>query len=149
MPSAFDVMFGPEPEEKPKPGPGKPGLFRPSFVKRTTRNVEQWFDIAELWSYVKEEIKNIPEGTRVDIPVAQITNPGLSEEKAARETAQFFAMMPAISGMDARRAWDTVLGPFLDEVEEALNAKRPKELTGKLKFDVAPDSSVMLFYVER
>jgi hypothetical protein len=51
--------------------------------------------------------------------------------------------------VDSRSAWDRVLGPFLDDVEAALNEAKPKEIQGRLRFDVAKDSSLTLFYVDR
>lgn len=147
MAGLFDAIFGPVPEEK-KPV-GKPGLLRPSFVKRPSTNVEQWFDVTALWNHVKTQYKSASRSGKAEIPVVQITHPGIDEGRAASETAYFFSKQKDIAGMDSRTAWDRVLGPFLDEVEEVLNAHKPKDLEGILKFDVAPDSSLTLFYVER
>jgi hypothetical protein len=143
--SIFDVMFSSgEAEEKPK---GQQGLLRPSFVKRSGINVSQWFEIEPLWEHVKAHVKDAPRGRRIELPLVQITHPGLDEARAAYETAYFFDKVKEISNLDTKAAWDRVLLPFLDEVEETLNAKKPKELPGRLRFDVAPDSSLTLFYM--
>lgn len=146
--SIFDVMFGPEPEE-PKKVVQQPGLLRPSFVKRSAVNVEQWFDPPALWEYVKEKRRGVPHGVAVEIPVAQITHTGLDEATAVNEIAYFFGKQRDIQGVDSRAALDRILTPFLDDIEEALNAKRPQGLVGRLRFDVAPDSSLTLFYIEK
>jgi hypothetical protein len=146
--SIFDDLFGPEPEE-PKKVVQQPGLLRPSFVKRSSINIDQWFDPAQLWDYVREKRKGVPHGVPVEIPVAQITHPGLDEPRAVDEIAYFFGKQRDIAGMDTRAALDRILTPFLDDIEEALNVKRPKELGGRLRFDVAPDSSLTLFYIEK
>lgn len=139
----LDIFFAPGPEEKPKEA--KAGLLRPGFVRRPVVKIEDWFDSAALWEYVKTERRKGPS----PLPVVQITHPGLDEGRAAYETAYFFGKQKEIANMDTRGAWDRVLGPFLDDVEEALNARKPKEVEGRLRFDVAPDSSLTLFYVER
>jgi hypothetical protein len=147
MADAFDFMFGPIPEEKPKVE--KAAFSRPSFVKRSRIDVDQWFDVGDLWKHVKESLKKTTSSGRIEIPVVQITHPGLSEDQAASEAAYFFGKERDILNVDARTAWDRILGPFLDEVEEALNSKKPEGMGGKLHFDVGRDSSVTLFYIDR
>jgi hypothetical protein len=86
---------------------------------------------------------------RVEIPMLAITAPGVSEDEAAYETAAYFGKTRDIDRFDGREAWNRVLIPFLDAVEEALNEKKPEDLVGKLRFDVAPDQSLTLFYIEK
>lgn len=148
MPDIFDDLFGPKPQDKPKAAPPAKGMLRPSFVKKAVINVDQWFDIDALWEYVKTQMKTAPRGSKIELPVAQITHPGLDEASAAIETARFFGKERDIEGLDSKMAWNR-LTPTLDDIEEVLNNKKPSDLRGRLRFDVAPDSSLTLFYVDK
>lgn len=143
--SAFNKMFGPTPQAKSAP---KAGLLRPSFVRKPTRNVDAWFDADALWAHVSMEARK-SRGEELELPLVQITHPRLDSARAAEEAAYFFGVQKDVVGVDERTAWERVLTPILDDVEETLNAKRPPELRGKLRFDVAPDSSLTLFYLDK
>lgn len=146
MPSLVELMTG-IPEDEPA-GRGK-GIAKPSFVKRHKVNVDTWFDVDGLWKEVQKAVGKAYSFGKIEIPVLQITHPGVTTEEAAYETAAFFGKEGDISRFDAQDAWNRMLIPFLDAVEETLNEKKPKELGGKLRFDVAEDQSLTLFYIDK
>jgi hypothetical protein len=139
MADIADIMFGPAPQKKPK------GPEGPSFVKRRAVDPGEWFELAPMWDHLAKQLQNAPSGGPIRIPVQKVTDSGLSESQALAQAAYFFGRERTIVGLDTSAAWSRIL----DDVEAALNSLKPKELPGRMRFDVSDDSALTLFYTEK
>jgi hypothetical protein len=136
----------PPPPPPPREGPReerRPGNAAPSV------SPANWFDMNRVWAAVQTVKADQRFRPGSPVAVVQISNPSSDEERRARDLIRFFGIPPT----DAHRfhgpeLWTKLLSPFLDELAYAINYEKPREIPGKVKFQVGNDGSFWLAYTE-
>jgi predicted methyltransferase len=112
-------------------------------------NPANWFDMSRVWAAVQTVRADQRFRPGSPVAVVQVSNPSRDEERRAQDLIRFFGIPPA----DAQRfhgpeLWTKLLSPFVDELAYAINYEKPREIPGKVKFQVGNDGSFWLAYVE-
>jgi hypothetical protein len=137
------VLFG-IPEPSVPVAPSRPGaLTRPAFEKRERADPNKYFDMAALWEHIRNLRKD--PAFRGGAPIVQITGPIQDPLGSALETAAYFKLDP-MRVRAAMEPWRDMLDPFLMELMTALNATKPGDVPGGLRFERAGDLSFWLVY---
>lgn len=126
-------------------------ILRPEFRRRmVTLDANEYWDLDRMWNHVAETRRNpIYRGGPFIVDAVTMPNPDLRVQVG--ESIEFFRIPPSVyqnlSSVD--EVLKTVLLPFIEQVEQSINAYKPYVVPGGIRFEMTPDGSLVLTYYDR
>jgi hypothetical protein len=145
--SGYSKPGAPE-EPRPRYGPPPPAARtygpQPGRAPGSPLGV---FDLPELWEGLRS-VRSNPR-FRGHYGVGEISREGRTQAERAIDTAEFFKIPEdVLRRYRPETLWVQWAEPFLKTVEDELNAAKPRDIPGRLKFDLARNGAFGLVYIE-
>lgn len=144
----FEGLFAPDkPRTQQPPAPPITNAPRPGFPVQPSSFT---IDIKKIWERVIDTVTEFGNQEFViDVLTKPIYNATRSERdfEAAMEIAQLFGIPQSkFQGLSMQQAWNHVMGPFFENLENTINSAKPVRSLGNIRFELEPGTNELLMY---